>query len=461
MAASRRPQGTETRPDANNAPPNAISAEQAVLGGLMLVPDAIDRVDDLLPEHFYLYKHQLIYSAILEMASKNKPFDPVTLGEWMVATGKADAIDGEAYLTELAANVASASNIKAYAGLVKDKAILRSLIEVSNQNADDAFNPGGRDPAEILSLSEQRMFALSEHVGGNRPTIVGLRTALAEAFDVLQDRYAARGQPTGVPTGYVDLDKITAGLQPTDLIILAARPSQGKTTLALNIAEHAAVKSKMPVAVFSMEMSASQLSMRLLSAVGRVDSSRLRTGDLEDEDWPKVSDAIRTLRDAKIFIDDTPALTPDVLRSRARRLKREHNVGLIVIDYLQLMQGVSSKENRATEISEISRSLKALAKELNVPVLALSQLNRSVESRTDKRPMMSDLRESGAIEQDADVIMFIYRDEYYNKDSPDKGIAEVIIGKQRNGPTGTVRLRFFGQFTVFASLANDSSGTFE
>lgn len=444
------------------APPSAVHAEQAVLGGIMIVPDALDRIaGELLPDHFYIYKHRVIYSAILEMAEKSRPYDPVTLGEWLESAGKLDAIDGAHYLTDLASNVASAANIVAYAQLVKDKAILRDLIEVSNLNANDAFNPGNRDPSEILSVSEQRVFSLGERVGGNTTTIVPLRSALADAFSVLQDRYSTRGQPTGVQTGYGELDKLTAGLQPTDLIILAARPAQGKTTLALNIAEYAATKTGVAAAVFSMEMSSSQLSMRLLSSAGRIDSTKLRTGDLDDADWPRVTEAIRHLRDAKIFIDDTPALTPDAIRSRARRLKREHNIGLIVVDYLQLMHIGGTKENRATEISEISRSLKALAKELNVPVLALSQLNRSLESRTDKRPVMADLRESGAIEQDADAIVFIYRDEYYNKDSPDKGLAEIIIGKQRNGPTGTVKLRFFGAYTRFDNYDSGSNGSFE
>ena len=445
-----------------DAPPYALQAEQAVLGGIMIVPEALDRVaGDLLPDHFYVHKHRLIYEAILEMADKSRPYDPVTLGEWMEASGKADAIDGAAYLTELAASVASAANIVAYARLVRDKAVLRDLIEVSNRNANDAFNPGNRDPAEILAEAEQRVFSLGERVGGNKQVIQPLKSAMIEAFNVLQDRYTNRGQPTGVQSGYKDLDKITAGLQPTDLVILAARPSQGKTTLALNIAEYAALSSSLAVLVFSMEMSATQLSMRLMSSVGRIDSTKLRTGDLDDEDWPRINETVRKLRNAKIFIDDTAAMTPDAVRSRARRLKREHNIGLIVIDYLQLMHVGGTKENRATEIAEISRSLKALAKELNLPVLALSQLNRSLESRADKRPVMSDLRESGGLEQDADTIMFIYRDEYYNKDSPDAGQAEIIIGKQRNGPTGTVRLRFLGQYTRFDPLSHDSTGAFE
>jgi len=289
-----------------------------------------------------------------------------------------------------------------------------------------------------------------------------VHSALAEAFDVLQKRYESGGSVTGLPTGYTEFDEMTAGLQPTDLIILAARPAMGKTTLALNIAEYSAIKTKKAVAVFSMEMSASQLALRLISSNGRVNATRLRTGQLEDEDWSRVSSAIRMLREAKIFIDDEPALSPVKLAAKARRLKREHDLGLIVIDYLQLMSVPGNSENRATEISEISRSLKSLAKELKVPVIALSQLNRSLETRTDKRPVMADLRESGAIEQDADVIVFIYRDEYYNKDnSPDKGLAEVIIGKQRNGPTGSLKLKFFGEYTRFDNLSHDSVGSFE
>jgi len=465
---SARPEfRADARPDHRveqlRVPPHSIEAEQAVLGGLMLAPEAYDRINDVLVEgDFYRRDHQLIYRAIRELAEKNRPYDAVTLGEWFESMGRAEQVADGAYLVELASTTPSAANIVAYAEIVRDKAVLRQLIEVGTGIVNNGFQPEGRDSAEILAKAEQEVFAIAEAGARGRADFTSVHTALKDAFDVLQDRFNNGGSITGLPTGYTDFDEMTAGLQPTDLLILAARPAMGKTTLALNMAEFAAMKSKKPVAVFSMEMSASQLALRLISSVGRVNATRLRTGQLEDEDWSRVTSAIRLLKEAKIFIDDTPALSPDVLRSKARRLKREHGLGLIVIDYLQLMAVPGNSENRATEISEISRSLKALAKELEVPVIALSQLNRSLETRTDKRPVMADLRESGAIEQDADVIVFIYRDEYYNKEnSPDKGLAEVIIGKQRNGPTGSIKLKFFGEYTRFDNLSHDSIGAFE
>jgi replicative DNA helicase len=444
-------------------PPQSVEAEQAVLGGLMLSPEAYDRVADALVEtDFYRRDHQLIFRAIRELAERNKPYDAVTLGEWFESMGLSEQVAGGAYLIELASTTPSAANIKAYADIVRDKAVLRQLIDVGTGIVNDGFLPDGRDSTEILAKAEQDVFAIAEAGARGRTDFTPVTKALSEAFDVLQKRYESGGSVTGLPTGYTEFDEMTAGLQPTDLLILAARPAMGKTTLALNMAEYAAMKTKKAVAVFSMEMSASQLALRLISSTGRVNATRLRTGQLEDEDWSRVTSAIRLLREAKIFIDDTPALSPDMLRAKSRRLKREHDLGLIVIDYLQLMAVPGNSENRATEISEISRSLKGLAKELNVPVIALSQLNRSLETRTDKRPVMADLRESGAIEQDADVIVFIYRDEYYNKEnSPDKGLAEVIIGKQRNGPTGSIKLKFFGEYTRFDNLAHDSVGSFE
>ncbi|KGM57311.1 DNA helicase [Lysobacter arseniciresistens ZS79] len=453
----------EQRIDQLRVPPQSVEAEQAVLGGLMLAPEAYDTVADSLAERdFYRRDHQLIFRAIRELAEKNKPFDAVTLGEWFESIGEAEQVAGGAYLIELASTTPSAANIKAYAEIVRDKAILRQLIEVGTSIVNDGFQPDGRESSEILSSAEQQVFAIAEAGAKGRSDFTAINTALSEAFDVLQTRYASGGSVTGLPTGYTEFDEMTAGLQPTDLLILAARPAMGKTTLALNIAEYAAIKSKKAVAVFSMEMSASQLALRLISSNGRVNAQRLRSGQLEDEDWSRVTSAIRMLKEAKIFIDDTPGLSPDALRAKARRLKREHDLGLVVIDYLQLMAVPGNSENRATEISEISRSLKHLAKELNVPVIALSQLNRSLEQRADKRPVMADLRESGAIEQDADVIVFIYRDDYYNKEnSPDKGLAEVIIGKQRNGPTGSIKLKFFGEYTRFDNLAHDSIGSFE
>jgi len=459
----RQDQRPEPRIDQLRVPPQSVDAEQAVLGGLMLAPDAFDRVADLLNDKdFYRRDHQLIYRAIRELAEKDKPFDAVTLGEWFESNGLAEQVAGGAYLVELVSTTPSAANIKAYAEIVRDKAVLRQLIEIGTDIVNDGFQPEGRDSAEILAKAEQQVFAIAEAGSRGRQDFVPINKAMAEAFDVLQTRHANGGGITGLPTGYTEFDQMTAGLQPTDLIILAARPAMGKTTFALNIAEYAAIKTKKAVAVFSMEMSASQLALRLISSNGRINATRLRTGQLEDEDWSRVTSAIRMIKETKIFIDDTPGLSPDVLRAKARRLKREHDLGLIVIDYLQLMAVPGNSENRATEISEISRSLKGLAKELNVPVMALSQLNRSLETRTDKRPVMADLRESGAIEQDADIIIFIYRDEYYNKEaSPDKGLAEIIIGKQRSGPTGSLKLKFFGEYTRFDNLAHDSVGSFE
>jgi replicative DNA helicase len=437
--------------------PHSLEAEQAVLGGLMLAPDAMDKVADKLGEDdFYRKDHRLIWRAIAELANKGMPSDAVTLGDWFDANGMAELVGGASYLIELANATPSAANIAAYADIVREKSVLRQLIDAGTAITEDGYRPEGKSVQEVMELAEQRVFKIAESGARGKKDIVSMRTAVSEAFRLLSQRYENRGQLTGVSTGFKDLDELTSGLQPSDLIIVAARPSMGKTAFALNIAEAAAMRGKKSVAVFSMEMSASQLAFRLISSLGRIHQSHLRTGDLAEEDWPRVTSAITMLSDAKIFIDDTPAMSPVELRSRARRLQREHGLGLIVIDYLQLMQVPGNKENRATEISEISRGLKALAKELDVPVIALSQLNRSLEQRADKRPMMSDLRESGAIEQDADVIMFIYRDEYYNKESPDKGLAEIIIGKQRNGPTDTVKLAFLGQYTKFENYAPDS-----
>ena len=453
----------EARIDQLRMPPQSIEAEQAVLGGLMLAPDAYDRIVDHISEtDFYRRDHQLIFRAINELAQKGKPYDAVTLGEWFESMGLGEQVAGGAYLIELASTTPSAANIRAYAEIVRDKAILRQLIDVGTSIVNDGFQPDGRESSEILDEAERQVLAIAQASNNGKNDFTSVHQALTAAFDELQTRYANGGAITGLPTGYTEFDELTAGLQKTDLIILAARPAMGKTTLALNMAEYAAFRSKLPVAVFSMEMSASQLALRLISSVGRVNAQRLRTGQLEDEDWSRVTSAIRLLREAKVFIDDEPGLSPNKLAAKARRLKREHGLGLIVIDYLQLMSVPGNSENRATEISEISRSLKGLAKELEVPVIALSQLNRSLETRTDKRPVMADLRESGAIEQDADMIVFIYRDEYYNKEnSPDKGLAEVIIGKQRSGPTGSVKLKFFGEYTRFDNLAHDSVGSFE
>ena len=444
--------------EALRLPPHSIDAEQAVLGGLMLAPGALDNVADRLAEgDFYRKDHRLIWRAINELANKGMPCDAVTLGDWFESNGLAEMVGGAGYLIELANSTPSAANIAAYAEIVREKSVLRQLIDAGTSITEDGYRPEGKSVHEVLESAEQRVFHIAESGARGKKDSVSMRDAVKDAFKLLTERYQNRGQLTGVSTGFTDLDELTSGLQPSDLVIVAARPSMGKTAFALNIAEAAALGGKKAVVVFSMEMSSSQLAFRLISSVGRIHQQHLRNGTLEEEDWPRVSNAIALLSDAKIFIDDTPSLSPVELRSRARRLHREHGgLGLIVIDYLQLMQVPGSKENRATEISEISRSLKGLAKELNVPVVALSQLNRSLEQRADKRPMMSDLRESGAIEQDADVIMFIYRDEYYNKESPDKGIAEIIIGKQRNGPTDTCKLTFIGHHTKFVNYAPDS-----
>ena len=452
----------DPRVESLRVPPHSIDAEQAVLGGLMLDPHALEKVLDLLSyTDFYRRDHQLIFKAISELSEKNKPYDAVTLGDWFEAHALAEQVGGTAYLVELAQTTPSAANIRAYAEIVRDKSVLRSLIDVGTQIAEDGFAPGMRETPDLLAEAEQRVFKIADQNRTGRKDMVSLKDAMKEAFEILQVRYESQGTVTGLPTGFHDFDEMTAGLQPSDLIVLAARPAMGKTTLALNMAEYAALKSKKAVVIFSMEMSASQLAFRLISSIGRINAGRLKTGQLEDEDWSRVTMAMKMLSESKIFIDDEPALSPAKLLSKARRLKREHDLGLVVVDYLQLMQVPGNSENRATEISEISRSLKALAKELNLPVIALSQLNRGLESRTDKRPVMSDLRESGAIEQDADIILFIYRDDYYNKDSNDKGLAEVIISKHRNGATGTVKLKFFGEYTRFDNLARDSMGSFE
>ncbi|HMM56722.1 MAG: replicative DNA helicase [Xanthomonadales bacterium PRO7] len=459
MAASPDRMFSSTRVDTLRVPPHSIDAEQAVLGGLMLDEHAWERIADKLGEEdFYRRDHRLIFRAIGDLASKNQPCDAVTLGEWFESSGLADEVGGVAYVIQLANSTPSAANILAYAGIVREKSVLRQLIEAGTQIVGDGFQPEGRTSEEILGAAETRVFHIAETGARGKKSYVEMRTAVHEAFQILSRRYESKEAVTGLATGFADLDELTSGLQPTDLIIVAARPSMGKTTLAVNIAEHAAIKSRKAVAIFSMEMSASQLAFRLISSLGRIDQQHLRNGNLEEEDWPRVTSAITLLSETKILIDDTPSLSPSELRARARRLKRQFDIGLIVVDYLQLMAVPGNKENRATEISEISRSLKALAKELNIPVIALSQLNRSLEQRTDKRPVMADLRESGAIEQDADVILFIYRDEVYDKESADKGLAEIIIGKQRNGPIGTVKLTFLGRYTRFENTASESQG---
>ncbi|MDV3237373.1 MAG: replicative DNA helicase [Gammaproteobacteria bacterium] len=444
-------------------PPHSVPAEQSVLGGLMLDNDAWDQVADRVGENdFYRRDHRLIFAAIRDLAENGKPFDVVTLAERLEKNRQLNDAGGLAYLGALAKETPSAANIRAYADIVREHSVLRQMVRVGTDIANAAYFPEGRDSAELLDFAEQQVFQIAEQGNRGRRGFTRIKDLLTQAVDRIDHLFQLDNPITGVPTGFTDFDEMTAGLQPSDLVIIAGRPSMGKTTFAMNIAEHAAIKHKVSTAVFSMEMPGEQLAMRMMSSLGRIDQHKVRTGKLEDDDWPRLTSAVSILAEAPLFIDDTPALSPTDLRARARRLKREHDLGLIVIDYLQLMQVTGSRDNRATEISEISRSLKALAKELHVPVIALSQLNRSLEQRPNKRPVMSDLRESGAIEQDADMIVFIYRDEVYNEDSPDKGTAEIIIGKQRNGPIGMKRLTFLGRYTRFENFAGDSydSGDF-
>jgi len=439
-------------------PPHSIEAESSVLGGLLLDNAAWDRVGDLLVDNdFYRHEHKLIYSAIGALINASKPADVITVSEQLQNQGKADEMGGLAYLNSLAQYVPSASNIRRYAEIVRERSILRKLVTASDEISTNAFNPQGKAIDRILDEAEQKIFNIGEEGSRMKQGFQSMDTLVVELLDRVQEMADNPNDITGVPTGFYDLDRMTSGLQPGDMVVLAARPSMGKTAFAINIAEHVALNEGLPVAVFSMEMGASQLAVRVVGSIGRVDQGHLRTGKLTDEEWPRLTEAIEKLRTVSLHIDETPGLTPSELRANARRLARQcGKLGLIVVDYLQLMSGSggSGGDNRATELGEISRGLKMLAKELQCPVIALSQLNRSVEQRTDKRPMMSDLRESGAIEQDADIIMFIYRDDYYNKDSKDPGVAEIIIGKQRNGPTGAVRLTFLKPLTRFESLAS-------
>ena len=444
-----------------HTPPHSIEAEQSVLGGLLLDNSAWDRIADRIgAEDFYRHDHRLIFQQIARLIDQSKPADTVTVFEALQGAGQAGDCGGLPYLNALAQNTPSAANIRRYAEIVRERAVLRSLASVGEEIAISAREPQGRDAKQILDEAEGKVFRIAEQGARDRAGFVRLERLLTRVVERIQELFERSGanDVTGVPTGFADLDSKTCGLQPGDLIIIAGRPSMGKTALALNIGEHVAIDLGMPVALFSMEMGAAQIALRMLGSVGRIDQQRLRTGRLNDEDWPRLSEAIERMHAAPLYIDETAALNALELRARARRLAREYKqLGLIVVDYLQLMSASAAGENRATEISEISRSLKALAKELKVPVVALSQLNRTVETRTDKRPVMSDLRESGAIEQDADVILFIYRDEVYNPDSSDKGIAEIIIGKQRNGPIGRVNLRFGGEFTRFDNLASSAA----
>ncbi|MGA8862696.1 MAG: replicative DNA helicase [Gallionella sp.] len=443
-------------------PPHSVEAEQSVLGGLLLEASALDKITDLVnDDDFYRQEHRLIFRQITRLSEQAKPVDVITVAEALEIAGELDKVGGLPYLGGLAQNVPSAANIRRYGEIVRERSIMRKLAEVGSDIASSAYNPTGRDAAQLLDEAESKVFEIAEAGSKGKQGFVAMPPLLTEVVERIETLYG-RDNPsdiTGTATGFTDLDRMTSGLQPGDLVIIAGRPSMGKTALAINIAENVAMDSKLPVAIFSMEMGATQLAMRMLGSVGKLNQQDLRTGRLQDDDWGRLTHALGKLNDAPIHIDESAALSALDLRARSRRLHRQSNgLGLIVVDYLQLMSSNVGKasENRATEISEISRSLKALAKELQVPVIALSQLNRSLEQRPNKRPVMSDLRESGAIEQDADLILFIYRDEVYNNDSPDKGKAEIIIGKQRNGPIGMVALAFRGEYTRFDNLAPGS-----
>lgn len=450
----------DTDLSSHKLPPQNVEAEQSVLGGILMENQAINKVLEILKEDdFYRGAHRKIFSAIINLSERDEPADLITLPNELRKMNQLDEAGGASYIASLLDSVPTAANIQYYAKIVKQKAILRRLIQTSTEIITQSYQD--RDDVEVLlDEAERGIFEISE----NRvnPSFYPLRDIIKQSFKILERLYEKKEQVTGVPSGFKELDKKTAGFQPSDLIIVAGRPSMGKTALCLNIAQYAAIETKTPVGIFSLEMAKEQLVIRMLCSEARVEGDRLRTGFLNESDWPKLTLAAGALSEAPIYIDDTPALSVLELRAKARRLKGEHKLGLVIVDYLQLMKGRSQMENRQQEISEISRSLKGLAKELNLPVIAVSQLSRSVEVRTDKRPQMSDLRESGAIEQDADLILFIYRDEVYNRseDNPNKGKAEVIIGKQRNGPIGTVELAFQDKFTAFRELYKGDTGTF-
>ncbi|MCH9025741.1 MAG: replicative DNA helicase [Proteobacteria bacterium] len=440
-------------------PPHSVEAEQSILGGLMLDNSGWDRIADLVHSgDFYRRDHQLIFEAIGTLSEKSVPSDAVTVSEHLEKRSQLDDAGGLAYIASLARDTPSAANIKAYAEIVRERSMLRELIRVGGEIAGSAHANDGRGAVDLVDEAERMVFEIAERGQRAGSGFIGLRKILPGVIDRLDELSHSDGDITGVATGFQKFDALTAGLHGGELIIIAGRPSMGKTTLAMNIAENAAIAGKVPTAIFSMEMSAEQLAFRMIGSIGRVNQSNLRTGRFSDEDWTRINSAVALMSQAPIFIDDTPALSPTEIRARSRRLKREHGLGLIVVDYLQLMGISGTRENRATEISEISRALKALAKELNVPIVALSQLNRGVEQRTDKRPVMSDLRESGAIEQDADLIAFIYREEVYDPETPRKGVADIIIAKQRNGPIGDFHLTFLGEYTRFENLIAEDYG---
>jgi replicative DNA helicase len=437
-------------------PPHSVEAEQSVLGGLLLDNAAFDRVTDVLNEDdFYRFDHKIIWQHITRLISLARPADVVTVNESLASAGKSDDVGGLSYLNALAHNTPSAANIRRYAEIVRERSMLRKLVSVADEISAAAFQPQGKEARQLLDEAESRVFQIAQEGARGATGFQEIQPLLTQVVERIDELYHREGDSdiTGVPTGFTDLDRMTSGLQAGDLVIVAGRPSMGKTSFSMNIGEHVAIEQGLPVAVFSMEMGAVQLAMRMVGSVGMLDQHRMRTGKLTADDWPRLTHAVQQVQEAQIYIDETPALTSMEVRARSRRLARQcGQLGLIIIDYMQLMSANSSGENRATEISEISRSLKGLAKELNCPLIALSQLNRSLEQRPNKRPVMSDLRESGAIEQDADLILFIYRDEVYNPDSPDKGTAEIIVGKQRNGPIGSVRLTFQGASTRFLNF---------
>ncbi len=438
-------------------PPHSVEAEQAVLGGIMIDPSSWDQVADRVSsEDFYRHDHRLVFTAAAALIERNQPCDAVTLAGHLEGQGLLEEVGGLAYLGTLARDTPSAANIRAYADIVRERSVLRQLVSAGNAIAASALEPEGREAREIVDDAERSVFEIAERGARGQAGFRPVKSILPEVVNRIDELYNSEGKLTGISTGFRQLDEMTSGLQPGDLIIVAGRPSMGKTTLAVNIAENAALGAGKSAAIFSMEMSAESLTLRMISSLGRINQGNLRSGRLQEEDWPRIDSAMTQLGQAKLFVDETPGLTPTEIRARARRLKRERGLDLIVVDYLQLMQVAGNKENRATEISEISRGLKALAKELKVPVIALSQLNRGVEQRTEKKPVMSDLRESGAIEQDADLILLIYREEVYEPNTTRKGIADIIIAKQRNGPTGEVQLTFLGQYTKFENFAPDS-----
>lgn len=444
-------------------PPHSVDAEQSVLGGLLISNSAWDRIADVLTEaDFYRDDHRVIFRHVARLVETGRPADAVTVAESLDNVNQLIYIGGLTYLASLAQNVPSAANIKRYAEIVRERSIMRQLAAVGEEISDGAYNPKGREAAQLLDEAEGKVFEIAEQSARGKQGFLAMPDLLKEVVTRIDELYSRdnASDVTGIPTGFTDLDSRTSGLQGGDLIIVAGRPSMGKTAFSVNIAENVAIDAGLPVAIFSMEMGGAQLAMRMIGSVGRLDQHKIKTGKLEDEDWQKLTYAAGKLSEAQIFIDESPGLTALEIRARSRRLARQYGgqLGLIVIDYLQLMSGSGRDQNRATELGEISRSLKGLARELKVPIIALSQLSRSVEQRPNKRPMMSDLRESGAIEQDADLIMFLYRDEYYNPDSPDKGLAEIIVSKHRNGPTGVVKLTFLGHYSRFENAALPGGG---